>query len=255
MTETVKVKNASYAKYEEVLLRRDNLKKEAEQYHISYIREFGYLIEESFRLKVECIRKKKEIAFCQRLANMGKPINRNDLIAFIEKEMQQYYDELQSVINDVKTAKNSAHVSPMTVKKIKETYYKLAKLIHPDLHPEYAMDETILDYWNRITIAYQYNQTEDMAELEALVKMYLEEEYDGPLDLEITDIDSKILKVEEEIESIVTTNPYLYRIILGSDAAIKEKKKEYQNEIESFKKYSAQLSEVLATFETEEMLS
>ena len=114
MTETVKVKNASYAKYEEVLLRRDNLKKEAEQYHISYIREFGYLIEESFRLKVECIRKKKEIAFCQRLANMGKPINRNDLTAFIEKEMQQYYDELQSVINDVKTAKNSAHVSPMS---------------------------------------------------------------------------------------------------------------------------------------------
>ena len=117
------------------------------------------------------------------------------------------------------------------------------------------MDDTIMDYWNRITIAYQYNQAEDMAELEALVKMYLEEEYDGPLDLEITDIDSKILKVEEEIESIVTTNPYLYRIILGSDAAIKEKKKEYQNEIESFKKYSAQLSEVLATFETEEMLS
>ena len=61
MESVVKVKNVGYAKYEEVLLRRDNLRKDAESFHLEYIRVFGDLITESFRLKVECIRKKKMI--------------------------------------------------------------------------------------------------------------------------------------------------------------------------------------------------
>ena len=60
--EIIKVKNAALSKYEELLLRRDNLRKQAENYNLAYIREFGDLIEEEFRIKIECIRKKKEIA-------------------------------------------------------------------------------------------------------------------------------------------------------------------------------------------------
>ena len=57
----IKLKNTSYTKYEEVLLRRDNLRKEAEHFHMEYIREFGSLIIKAFEIKVECIRKKKMI--------------------------------------------------------------------------------------------------------------------------------------------------------------------------------------------------
>ena len=255
MEDLIKIKNTSYAKYEEVLLRRDNLRKEAEQIHINYIKEFGELIKESFELKVECIKKKKEIAFCQRLANQGKKINRNDLIDYIEKAMMEYYAELDSIIKDVKYAKESRKISPSVVRKIKEIYYRLAKIIHPDMHPEYADDEVLQDYWNRISIAYQYNCLDDIEELEEIVKLYLEKNYNGTPDFEIKDIDAKIMKVEEEIDEITSNNPYLYKLLLTSKTAVKEKRKEYQEEIESYKKYSKQLDEVLETFEIEEMLS
>ena len=48
MADIIKVKNTAYTKYEEVLLRRDNLRKEAEHYHMEYIRVFGDLITDAF---------------------------------------------------------------------------------------------------------------------------------------------------------------------------------------------------------------
>lgn len=56
MADIIKVKNTAYSKYEEVLLRRDNLRKEAEHYHMEYLRVFGDLITEDFEKKIECIR-------------------------------------------------------------------------------------------------------------------------------------------------------------------------------------------------------
>ena len=255
MGEIVKVKNASYARYEEVLLRRDNLRKEAEQYHLAFIREFGDLIERSFELKVECIKKKKEIGFCQKLANQGKTIRRSELLNYIESVMKEYYDELKSIIGDVELARSSSSISPVEVRKIKSLYYSLAKLIHPDMHPEFAGDEILEDYWQRICIAYQHNCLEDMTELDAMVRMYLQSNYDGRTSVEIENIDQKISMVEKEIEEIISTNPYLYRIMLGSEAAIRDKRREYEDEIEAYRKYSAQLDDVLETFDIEEMLS
>ena len=49
----VKGKNRAYARYEEALLRRDGLRREADNLHLEYIRLFGDLIEQSFRLKIE----------------------------------------------------------------------------------------------------------------------------------------------------------------------------------------------------------
>ena len=251
----VKVKNASYAKYEEVLLRRDNLRKTAENYHLEFIRVFGDLITDSFRLKIECIRKKKMIAYCQQLVNQGKEINRNALTAHIEKQMLQYRKELDSMLADVKAVKNSKLVSPMDIQKIKKLYYALVKLIHPDLHPELADDEVLKDYWQRIVIAYNYNCLKDLEELDMLVRTHLEEKGVSVSELEVEGIDEKIIKVEQEIEEIITTNPYLYGLFLKDQGEIARKKQEYKDEIQSYQKYSEQLDEVLGTFEIKEMLS
>ena len=63
MTDLIKVKNTSYILYEELLLKKENLRKEGRQYYISYMKLFGDLMVEVFRKKIECIRKKKMIAF------------------------------------------------------------------------------------------------------------------------------------------------------------------------------------------------
>lgn len=253
--ELIKVKNVTYSKYEEVLLRRDKLRKEAENYHLEFIRVFGDLIIESFKLKIECIRKKKMIAYCQRLVNQGKVINNNELIAFIEKEMQDYQAELEDIVESVKIVREAEKVSPFDMKKIKELYHSLAKLIHPDIHPELAGDPILEDYWYRIVIAYNYNNLKELEELDLLVRKYLNDKDMADLEINIEDISEKIQAVEAEIDVITSTNPYLYRILLNDRKETEEKKQEYKEEIESFKKYSAQLDEVLSTFEIKEMLS
>ena len=53
MSEVVKVRNASYARYEELLLRKDEVKKLAFHFERAYIREFGDLILEVFQKKME----------------------------------------------------------------------------------------------------------------------------------------------------------------------------------------------------------
>lgn len=249
--EIVKVKNTSYSRYEEALLRRDNLRKEAEHYHMEYIRVFGDLITQTFERKIECIRKKKMIAYCQRQVNAGKKISGVNLDSFIAQEMARYQEELLSMINDVRAVKDSKRVSASDFEKIKKIYYKLVKMIHPDMHPELADDEQIKDYWQRIVIAYTYNQLKDLEELELLVTSYLEENGQQVTDIEIDDLDDKIAAVEGEISNIISTDPYLYKMLLENEEEKLRRKQEYLDEIASYDIYSAQLDEVLTTFEIE----
>ena len=63
--------NSSYAEYERLLLERDARKKEAGGYFTEYMCEFGELINKVFEKKIDCISKKKSIAFCQAYVNRG----------------------------------------------------------------------------------------------------------------------------------------------------------------------------------------
>ena len=88
-----------------------------------------------------------------------------------------------------------------------------------------------------------------------LVRSYLEGRDISDMDLEIENIEERISAVEREIDEIITTNPYLYRLLLNDDKEVERKKQEYRDEIDSYTQYSAQLQEVLDTFEIKEMLS
>lgn len=247
----IKAGNTSAGKYEEVLLRRDNLRKEAENYHLQYIREFGDLITEAFEKKIECIRKKKMVTYCQRQVNMGRKVEAARLDAFIETEMAEYRQELESMIRDVKELKDSKTVSESDIRKIKKIYYRLAKMIHPDMHPELAEDETLNGYWQRITVAYTYNQLKELEELEMLVTSYLKKQGVSGEDVSIDDLEDRIAAVEAEIREIIGTNPYLYKSLLEDEAEKLRRKQEYKDEIASYEMYSAQLDDVLSTFSVE----
>ena len=251
--EIIKIENNedNLARYEELLLRRDNLRKQAEQYQISYFKEFGDLIVESFTIRVECIKKKKIIAYCQQQINHGKPINGAQLDHFIEREMLEYQSELDAMIRRNKAVKESVTISEYDLYKIKKMYHDLAKLIHPDLHPEYGTDPQIMEFWNKIVLAYEHNQLEDMEELDFQVRKYLEDKDNTDSGIVIQDLDKKIRLVEEEIDRITNTEPYLYRLLLEDAESVAAKKAELKEEIESYTDYSRQLDEIIEQFSIE----
>ncbi len=254
MTELIKVKNASYILYEELLLKKENLKKEGHQYYIQYLQVFGSLMTESFRLRIECIRKKKMITFCRKCLNHGMAINSAEMDRYIAAEMSSYEDQLKQIISDTKAASEARMLSNENIRKIKEIYYRLARRIHPDMRPEFADDRRLTDYWNRIVIAYQNNMLSELQDLEVLVNSCLNET-DGSDELYIEDIDDKIEKLEKETEQIISSKPYTYKFLLEDENQTEQKRKDMQKEIDEYEQYSQDLDDVLNAFPIKEMFA
>lgn len=100
-------------------------------------------------------------------------------------------------------------------------------------------------------LAYEHNQLRDMEELDFQVRKYLEEKGNADIEIIIPDLGKKIRRTEEEIEIIINTEPYLYKLLLEDVEAVASKKEESRNEIELYKDYSKQLDEIIEQFNIE----
>lgn len=245
MDEIIHVKNTSYSRYEELLMRRDNLKKEAFQWDREYIRVFGDKILKVFEIKLECIRKKKTISFCQAIANHGGTVDQEELQKYLQEEMAEYQARLDAMVEDNKAAKDTHEISQIDILEIKKIYRKLAKQLHPDINPKTSEIEELQDLWERISIAYKCNKLKDMKELEILAAAVLKSLGEGKIEIEIPNIDEKIAEVEAEIENIRNTDPYMYKFILEDEDAVEEKNKALDEEYASYDEYGKQLDEIL----------
>jgi hypothetical protein len=243
MTDVIKGHNTSYARYEELINRRDELKKEAFQYHAEYVKVFGDLILELFRKKIECIRKKKTIEYCQAALNHGNNVDQAKLQAYLEKEMADFKAQLDDMVKEHEAALKSTAVTEKDMLEIKRIYHRLVKKIHPDINPAVTGSKELMDLWYRVSVAYSCNSLKNLQELEVLVMQTLESaDLD---DLNIPDIEGKISDLEKEIMEIMETDPYQYKFLLDDSKAVEAKKEDLKKELKTYEDYSMQLDEVL----------
>ncbi len=227
--------------YKKLVFKREKLRKDAQMYWIDYIMEFGELIEKECALKIDCIKLKKMIAFCQARKNRGETIFRAELDLYIESVMKDYNTELQTIA-DIRNAKKET-VSEIDYYKLKKLYRQLATMLHPDLHPALFEHEEIVTLWERISSAYKCN---DYAELQALeilavdaVNRYEKEERV----ISVDNVQAKTLLLKTEINEIIHTDPYRYKELLRDADAVAEKKKELQDSIYEYELYLSELNE------------
>lgn len=245
MNELITVKNTSYARYEELLFRRDALHKEAENCQLKYTVKFGTKIQAVFEKQIDCIRKKKIIGFYQTALNKGGTVDQDALNAWIEAEMAEYKAELERMIEQNRIASEARTISEGVVLRIKRIYKDIAKKIHPDINPKTAEIPELMDLWNRAKIAYTCNDLEEIEEVEVLVAKVLEEKSLGDMEIEIPDIEDKIERLEKIIERIINSNPYLYREILSSKSATKAKFEELESDLKEYTDYEKELDAVI----------
>ena len=249
--ELIKIKNASYEWYEELLLKRDHLNREAGSLLIAYTKEFGELMTAVFEQKLACIRQKKAIAYCQSQVNRAASIDLDAMEAFLAKEMEHYYAELKDMMDRNEDARRSKTSSPANVQRAKRLYRKLAKLIHPDINPMTAQIPELSDLWNRIVTAYHANDASELKELEVLVNKAITNLGLEAAEIDIPDIDDRIGKLEKEIDMIMTTEPYTYQELLADPDAIAKKKESLQKELDEYTAYYAELENTLNAILTE----
>ncbi|MBR4734136.1 MAG: hypothetical protein IK081_15385 [Lachnospiraceae bacterium] len=236
---------ARYEEYAELLVRRDQLFKEAESYMTSYTAEFGDLITANFELKIECIKKKKTISYCRRRMNRGLAIDVERMHAEIEQEMQLYHAQLREMITDTENAKKAEIIGSYRFNRAKRIYRKLAKLIHPDVNKKTMENEKLKDLWMRIVVAYQRSDVDELDDLEVLVLRALDELGEKGFELNTKDIEERIERVERQINDILNTEPYTYGELLRDE----EKKAAYREQLvaegEDFKQYLESLTRTL----------
>lgn len=241
---------AKYDEYWELLVRRDQLFKEAGSYMAVYTAEFGDLITANFELKIECIKKKKMISYCRRRMNRDLAIDADRMKEEIEQEMNLYYFQLQEMINDTENAKKAENVGEYRFQRAKKIYRRLAKLLHPDINRKTMEDENLKELWTRIATAYQLSDVDELDDLEVLVHKTLDEMGDKDVEIDFSDIEERIERVERQINEILTTEPYTYGEILNDD----EKKAAFLEQLKAEHDDYEQYLEIL-TKSLEEMLS
>ena len=90
MMDLVKSGDSKYDEYENLLLTRDQLRKEAGQIWTVYLQLFGRLITENYEEKLECIKCKKIIAYYQNAINHGGAVDSAAMQKYLDQEMAGY---------------------------------------------------------------------------------------------------------------------------------------------------------------------
>lgn len=248
MNNVIKIKNASYERYEELLHKKERLKKEAKEYEIAYNSIFGALNSDVYEARTSCVRKRKAISYCQSIIGMGSRVKRSEMNAFVDKAMQDYEKTLNFLMEDDK--KDEKKLNDFQSKKeIKNIYRKLARLIHPDMHNNLDEDEVIQDLWNRTCVAYSCQDLGELQELDVLINNYLASINQKHEEIEIPNVNEKIFYLNREIDNIIHNNPYQYKFILKDEDSLKRKKEELEKELDDYIKYGQELDEEMKLYD------
>lgn len=238
-------RGSDYDRYEALTLQKEQLEKDAEDYYFAYIREFGELTTASFELKIDCIALKKEISLYVSAKNAGRKLRAEDVAEFLKIQMSSYREELARMLKEKEIAGKSVQIGYADEFQIKSIYKRLAKLLHPDISPLTGKYPALAELFQRIVVAYRCNDLKELRKLEVLVNRELEEHGINDFSMIIPDISDRIAELLDDIEHIVSHEPYTYKKILDDPDAVEDKKRRLTEEIGEYKKYKAELEEQL----------
>lgn len=242
---TIENDNKRCEEYEELLLQRDQLFRECGSYMTAYTQVFGDLITANFELKVECIKKKKTISYCRRRMNRGLAIDTTRMQAEIDQEMTLYYTQLKEMSEDNERAKKAGTISEFRLNRAKKIYRRLTKLLHPDINKKTLENENLRELWERIAKAYQHSDADELDDLEVLVRRAMDDLGDDSFELNLDDIETRIERVENQINDILTTEPYIYGELLEDEEKKQAYREQLQAEHDDYEQYLESLTKTL----------
>ena len=228
--------------YTDLIITRDELLSEGDQYEISYNKEFGRELLDIFKLEVECIKHKKIITYIQTKINRNETLDPEEMNAKILVEMQSYNHTIDQMIDKLNLTDELKTISTYEANEIKKIYRNIAKRIHPDVSNIIEDHEDIRELWIKIYDCYRNNDLKGIREANLLINKKLKElDLIDLIDVYVDDLDDKIEQLEQEIFAIRNSIPYKYSEILSSDEEIKKFHEGNKKKLDEYGKYLDEL--------------
>lgn len=243
--EIVRICGGNYTEYEMLILRRDSLKKQSLQIYDDYVRCFGEDIKKLYEIQVKCIRTKKLISYCQQEINYGKRPDTKIIIQKVENEMTEYYQQIQDMKRENELCKNAKEVPEKDVLKLKKIYHEIAKKIHPDVSPLTKEYPELLELWYQIVSAYNCNSLKEAEETQLLIEQFLSKKNVQNVEMVIPDINERIKNIKDEINQIMSTEPYIFQDILNDSSLVEAKKTQLREDHDNYYEYYKNLEKIL----------
>ena len=177
--------------YRSLIIKRDDLKKQAEENQKYNYQMYADLYKEYYGLMVECIFLKKRIAYCQRCKNHHIKIYKEELEDYMDVVKEDYMHELEELRTHKKRVKQ--YLSDEDMKRAKKIFKRIIKRMNQD-HP----------LWKRALESYRYNNLNDLKDIEMLVDY---ERQSIRKNLDIVYLATQIERIKKEIESYENREP------------------------------------------------
>ena len=177
--------------YRSLIIKRDELKKQAEENQKDNYQMYADLYKEYYGLMVECIFFKKRIAYCQRCKNHHIKIYKEELEGYMDVVKEDYMHELEELRTHKKRVKQ--YLSDEDMKRAKKIFKRIIKRMNQD-HP----------LWKRALESYRYNNLNDLKDIEMLVDY---ERQSIRKNLDIVYLATQIERIKKEIESYENREP------------------------------------------------
>ena len=177
--------------YRSLIIKRDELKKQAEENQKYNYQMYDDLYKKYYGLMVECIFLKKRIAYCQRCKNHHIRIYKEELEGYMDVVKEDYMHELEELRTHKKRVKQ--YLSDEDMKRAKKIFKRIIKRMNQD-HP----------LWKRALESYRYNNLNDLKDIEMLVDY---ERQSIRKNLDIVYLATQIERIKKEIESYENREP------------------------------------------------
>lgn len=218
-----------------------------------FLNKVGQKYYEVFCLQTELARLKRKMELLQAYVNRNEKPNLISVDKTIEKEFEEYAKKIAEEARRLSIA-NEYLKAPILSKEdsklLRELYYTIAKLLHPDVNPQVTEFEKVL--FLKAQIAYEKGDLEELKQIMASIKLndknvLINEE---SLESSIKNLRQRIANLKLKIEKLEQTFPFIHRDNLQNQEWIdneneksEERISQLSQDIEKYKNYITLLEE------------
>lgn len=231
--------NTLNAEYITLYEKMEDLKKEKEYLESLYMCKLGSLIFLRLESEIRYRKLKKKLTLIIKSKNKGEEINVKKIEEVLEKELTEFYRGLEQLRDSLKNFREFLELPTLTkeeVKRVKEIFRSLAKILHPDVNKH--LNEKMMELWLKVKEAYENNDLITLVILEGIVKNNEFKE-----DIKVTSIEENIdmLKIKiDELKKFIDKKEKDFSLnikeVIDDSQYIENKKQEITTDIREYER-------------------